>query len=76
LALLGDIALSFLKRCANVKDCGSILGVHGGMLDRIDSLLLIYPFMYWYALEYMAWTHSPDYAFEKVHVMNFFRFKN
>ena len=75
LALSGDLCISFLKRCANVKDCGSVLGVHGGMLDRIDSLLLLYPFIYWYALEFKAYTHSKDYDFDKVHVLNFLHLK-
>jgi len=57
LAITGDLCISILKRCANVKDCGSFLGAHGGMLDRIDSSLLIAPFMYWYGLEYMDYTH-------------------
>ena len=72
LALTGDLIASFLKRAADIKDFGSILKSHGGLLDRLDSLLLIYPFIYWYALEYYAWTHNPDYDFNKVHILNFF----
>ena len=75
LALAGDLCMSFLKRCAGVKDCWSVLGAHGGMLDRIDSLLLLFPFMYWYALEYMDYTHSKDYDFNQVHVLNFLHLK-
>ena len=43
LSQIGDLIISYLKRKAKLKDTGSIIPGHGGMLDRLDGILLATP---------------------------------
>ena len=47
---IGDWAASAVKRAVNIKDYGNIMPGHGGVLDRLDSILIVAPVVYFYCI--------------------------
>ena len=50
IAQLGDLTASVMKRKLDIKDWGTMIPGHGGVLDRVDSILFTAPFVYYFLL--------------------------
>ena len=53
LGITGDLCESMIKRGAKAKDAGRLIPGHGGLLDRLDSMLFNAPLLYYYAVWFL-----------------------
>ena len=71
ISVFGDLIFSYLKRCSDLKDMSNLIPSHGGVLDRLDSLMTHITLMYWFSLQYVRITSQPGYDMNRSHFLQF-----
>ena len=54
LSQIGDLTASAIKRNHNIKDYGTLIPGHGGILDRFDSIIFIAPIIYYLVVSFFG----------------------
>jgi len=53
ISMVGDLTASAIKRQYNIKDYGTLIPGHGGIMDRFDSMMITAPIIYYLAVHFL-----------------------